>query len=173
MQIHQPSDIICGMIIGLFAGLIAYRSSYASLLDFRVNHIPLPPASAHIRFGGGAVTNKAAAHSNRGMSSSGASSSESYSNGSSGDRQPCTGHLGDRLVTLDWWRKPTEQVEMETRKWLTSAASLRATAVELKDANLQPIQTMTEVTPHDGVHVRRQSDRYMMMGALEDGVGST
>lgn len=31
-------------------GSLAYRSSYASLFDFRYNRIPLPPGPAYMRF---------------------------------------------------------------------------------------------------------------------------
>jgi diacylglycerol diphosphate phosphatase/phosphatidate phosphatase len=31
------------MMIGLVLGILAYRSAYAAVFDFRYNHIPLPP----------------------------------------------------------------------------------------------------------------------------------
>lgn len=38
------------MIMGILLGTLAFRSSYASILDFRYNHVPLPPSSIHTRF---------------------------------------------------------------------------------------------------------------------------
>jgi hypothetical protein len=47
---HHSGDIIFGIIIGLIAGSLAYHSSYASLFDFRHNHIPFMPGPARMRF---------------------------------------------------------------------------------------------------------------------------
>ncbi|KAH0544647.1 hypothetical protein FGG08_001152, partial [Glutinoglossum americanum] len=47
---HHPTDILFGALIGSICALVAYRSSYASLLDYRYNHIPLPPQAARARF---------------------------------------------------------------------------------------------------------------------------
>jgi len=47
---HHAHEIVFGMIIGLVLGALAYRTSYASMYDFRYNHIPLPPFRANIRF---------------------------------------------------------------------------------------------------------------------------
>lgn len=35
------------MIIGLSLGILSYRSRYTAILDFRYNHIPLPPRTSH------------------------------------------------------------------------------------------------------------------------------
>ncbi|KAE9375622.1 hypothetical protein N431DRAFT_403387 [Stipitochalara longipes BDJ] len=40
---HQAHDLVFGMIIGLVIGILAYRSAYAAVFDFRSNHIPLLP----------------------------------------------------------------------------------------------------------------------------------
>jgi len=47
---HQANDMIFGMIIGLVLGILAYRSAYASVFDFRYNHIPLPPFATKTQF---------------------------------------------------------------------------------------------------------------------------
>ncbi|KAI9678163.1 MAG: hypothetical protein M1817_006108 [Caeruleum heppii] len=47
---HHAHDLLGGLLIGLMTGVLAYRSSYASLLDPLTNHIPLPPENAHTRF---------------------------------------------------------------------------------------------------------------------------
>jgi len=49
-QHHHSKDVICGTMLGLLFGSLAYRSSYASLFDFRFNHIPLPPQTLQTRF---------------------------------------------------------------------------------------------------------------------------
>lgn len=36
-----------GVIIGLSLGTLSYRSQYAAVLDFRYNHVPLPPRTLH------------------------------------------------------------------------------------------------------------------------------
>lgn len=41
--------MIFGMIIGLVLGVLAYRSTYSAILDFRYNHIPLLPATLKIQ----------------------------------------------------------------------------------------------------------------------------
>jgi hypothetical protein len=44
------------MMIGLVIGMLAYRSAYAAVFDFRYNHIPLPPIAfktQYSRFGTG------------------------------------------------------------------------------------------------------------------------
>ncbi|CAG8982847.1 hypothetical protein HYALB_00006657 [Hymenoscyphus albidus] len=38
---HHANDIVFGMVIGLSFGILAYRSVYTSVFDFRRNHIPL------------------------------------------------------------------------------------------------------------------------------------
>jgi hypothetical protein len=49
-QHHHLRDVICGTTLGLLFGSLAYRSSYASLLDPRFNHLPLPPQTSQVRF---------------------------------------------------------------------------------------------------------------------------
>ncbi|KAL3425821.1 pap2 superfamily protein [Phlyctema vagabunda] len=46
---HHAHDIIFGIILGLLMGTLSFRSSYAAILDFRYNHIPLPPMSTRTR----------------------------------------------------------------------------------------------------------------------------
>ena len=38
------------MIIGISIGLLSYRSSFAAILDFRYNHIPLPLFATNAQF---------------------------------------------------------------------------------------------------------------------------
>ncbi|KAF8759932.1 phosphatase [Rhizoctonia solani] len=49
---HHWYDVIAGAIIGTIGALSAFRMSYASIWDYRFNHIPLPrPKSAWSPFG--------------------------------------------------------------------------------------------------------------------------
>ncbi|KAM0752350.1 acid phosphatase/Vanadium-dependent haloperoxidase [Meredithblackwellia eburnea MCA 4105] len=41
-EFHHYYDVIAGAMIGSCSALAAYRMSYASIFDFRFNHIPLP-----------------------------------------------------------------------------------------------------------------------------------
>ncbi|RDW62705.1 hypothetical protein BP5796_11007 [Coleophoma crateriformis] len=47
---HHAYDIVFGMVLGVILGTLAFRSSYAAVLDFRYNHIPLPSVSLHTQF---------------------------------------------------------------------------------------------------------------------------
>ena len=38
---HGPADVVAGAVIGLVAGVAAYRMMFAAVLDWRWNHIPL------------------------------------------------------------------------------------------------------------------------------------
>ncbi|BGP29904.1 hypothetical protein JCM10296v2_001653 [Rhodotorula toruloides] len=48
-EFHHWYDVLVGGLIGSSCALAAYRMSYASILDFRFNHLPLPrtPPSHH------------------------------------------------------------------------------------------------------------------------------
>jgi len=41
-EFHHSYDVIAGACIGSLSALAAYRMSYASVFDFRFNHVPLP-----------------------------------------------------------------------------------------------------------------------------------
>ena len=47
MQNHHLHDIILSIPFGVFAALLAYRSHYASIFDYRTNHLYLPWSSTH------------------------------------------------------------------------------------------------------------------------------
>jgi hypothetical protein len=105
---HHPGDIIFGATIGLIAGSLAYRSSYASLFDFRYNHIPLPPGSVQMRF----------------------SYSSSYDLDGSNITE--TGlEFADNLVILDWWGATRLHAHRSDRRWVRSLISLKATGEEM------------------------------------------
>src|SRR5690606_23065734 len=39
---HNWYDILAGSLLGTITAIAAYRSTYASLFDYRTNHIPTP-----------------------------------------------------------------------------------------------------------------------------------
>ncbi|TVY17104.1 Lipid phosphate phosphatase 1 [Lachnellula arida] len=44
---HHADDVVFGIIIGLSIGIFSFRSRYTAVLDFRFNHIPLPPHTTY------------------------------------------------------------------------------------------------------------------------------
>lgn len=47
---HHAHEIVFGMLIGTVFGTLAFRTCYASIFDFRYNHIPLPPFATRTKF---------------------------------------------------------------------------------------------------------------------------
>jgi hypothetical protein len=93
------------MALGSFFGILAYRSAYASILDSRYNHIPLPPFATKTRL--------------------------SYS---AGDSVRCT-HLlegrhlegADKMVVWSWWKQsvPSDLDTVKEILWLQSLWRLK------------------------------------------------
>jgi diacylglycerol diphosphate phosphatase/phosphatidate phosphatase len=109
---HHTHDIIFGMLIGAIFGGLAFRTSYASMFDFRYNHIPLPPFGAKTRF-------LYTEDSVLGEISLRIRKSE------------C-----DKLVVWKWWRlHGSRRIEQEKEMvWLQSMMSWRATGQNLSNA---------------------------------------
>lgn len=99
------------MVIGLVIGMLAYRSAYAAVFDFRYNHIPLPPfaiKTQYSRFGTGCR------HKNL--------ESEEYQSAED-----------DELVFWTWWKHSGSNIEGKEKEmaWLRSIRSVRVTGREL------------------------------------------
>jgi len=47
LQNHHAHDILLSTLIGVIVALLAYRSHYASIFNYRTNHIYLPWSSSH------------------------------------------------------------------------------------------------------------------------------
>jgi diacylglycerol diphosphate phosphatase/phosphatidate phosphatase len=110
-QQHQAHDMIFGMIIGLVLGILAFRSAYASVFNFRYNHIPLPPFATKTQF----------SHSTHGHR----------------DLHAILGEKGviddDELVVWSWWKQSgaTNEEKQKELAWLRSIRSARVTGQEL------------------------------------------
>jgi diacylglycerol diphosphate phosphatase / phosphatidate phosphatase len=116
-QQHQACDLVFGMVIGLALGVLAYRSTYAAVFDFRYNHIPLPPYAFKTQY-----------------------------SRSSRDCQTVLGKLKERqaagddeLVFWSWWKQSGVNVEGKEKEmaWLRSIRSVRVTGREL-GSNIAP-----------------------------------
>lgn len=67
---------------------------------------------------------------------------------------------------MDWWRKTASQVDSETRRWMRSVNSLRATGVEMKYANLKlNIENIPEGSLEDAMD--QQLEELGMTGAVD------
>lgn len=95
------------MAIGVFCGTLAYRSSYASIFDFRFNHIPLPLAIGRMQF---------SYYTQVPSQVDVASESTTYSN---------------KLVVWSWWGRIPLGVENTNLKWLRSVANFTQTSANV------------------------------------------
>jgi hypothetical protein len=98
------------MIIGLILGMLAYRSAYAAVFDFRCNHVPLPPFATKTQF-------SRTPH----------------------DRGDLTAKIegqvveDDELVVWSWWKQSGTKNEEKEKEmaWLRSIGPVRLTGREL------------------------------------------
>lgn len=105
-QQHHPHEVFAGMVIGSTLAFLVYRSAYASVFDFRYNHIPLPPFGARSQF--------------------------SYTLGVARIDQGLMAD-SDRLVFWNWW-KPTDmryRDEADELSWLRNTRGGRAGRYEM------------------------------------------
>ena len=99
------------MIIGLAIGILAYRSAYAAVFDYRYNHIPLPPFAIRTRFsyniGAASVAN--------------------------GDLSNTVVGEDDELVVWSWWKQSgyDNLAKDKEASWLKSLRSARVTGKEI------------------------------------------
>ncbi len=91
------------MIIGLFCGVLAYRTSYAAILNFRFNHIPLPPFALHQRF----------------------SYNLSEMHDGLDELLETNAEFANRLVMVDWWGRAVENLVVNDRKWLRLVTDMK------------------------------------------------
>lgn len=82
------------MVIGIAVGILGYRSAYAAVVDFRYNHIPLPPFGARSQFAYGKDTHMA-------------SDIGSPGGDSSGDEHP---------VMWSWWTRSGATIQEQGRR---------------------------------------------------------
>lgn len=83
------------MIIGLFCGVLVYRTSYAAILNFYFNHIPLPPFALHQRFSYHLST---------------------YSDRSSESLETSV-EYASRLIIFRWWGQATKAFLPDDTNW--------------------------------------------------------
>jgi diacylglycerol diphosphate phosphatase/phosphatidate phosphatase len=124
-QQHQAHDLIFGMLVGLVLGMLAYRSAYTAVFDFRYNHIPLPPFAIKTQF----------SRSETGCREMYAALEEDQA------------AEDDELVFWSGWKQSISETEGKEKEiaWLQSFKSLRATGRELDSKAKPRVRNCTEV----------------------------
>lgn len=121
------------MALGICLGILAYRSSYAAILDFECNHIPLPPYTVGTRL---------------------PFSVYAYSR----SRHPQTKRLlqnVDGMVIWDWWQRSDDNEIGKVKEilWLASLQKVNIGWLDSQGEIESPIGDLCKLSNRD-----RQSD---------------
>ena len=98
--VHNWYDVVFGCIIGTFTALIAFRQTFASIFDFRFNHILLPRTTSLFHRTVAAGTNVGPYYSYDGFAGSTEMDPFTREGGWGGDQEGYIGAPGDATVLV-------------------------------------------------------------------------